>query len=333
MRSVLIVILLLTLPPSSMTALQDNHDPQFSGTSALSYLTDQCDFGPRSPGSNNLSLCRQYIVDTLDTHGWQITLQNFTYREVDCVNIRAWYNTEDNATLILGAHYDTRPLADQDPDSAKRSEPVMGANDGASGTAALLELSRILPTESRSNVELVFFDAEDSGGIDGWSWIVGSTHYVDQLEADRISNISSMILLDMIGDAELVLLRETSSTRSLQDSVWSLASDMGHSDIFVDTLGAGILDDHRPFLEADIPSLDIIHHNPFPSSWHTTDDTPDRCSAESLQIVGEVIETFIVTNTGFTTPISPEPPFLYSFAAVVGVLIVALVSYFWYRKK
>jgi Zn-dependent M28 family amino/carboxypeptidase len=196
----------------------------------------------------------------------------------------------------------------------------------------LLEIGRVLPVEVRNDVELVFFDAEDSGGIDGWNWIVGSTHYIDQLDTNRISLISSMILLDMIGDSELRLQREISSTRSLQDVVWSIAADLGHGDTFLDSLGGSILDDHHPFLDVGIPALDIIHHNPFPSSWHTADDTPERCSAASLQIVGEVVETFLVTQYGVITPFPPDFPVTF-YIILLGVAGVAALLVYSRLKK
>ncbi|MHA2142226.1 MAG: M28 family peptidase [Candidatus Thorarchaeota archaeon] len=321
------VLILLFIPLAGSTAIQDGHVPQFSGTNAMSHLVAQVDFGPRPPGSDNLSQCRQYIVDTLEAQGWEIIIQNFTYQEVECVNVIAWYGALRNASIILGAHYDTRPLADRDPYPSNRSLPVLGANDGASGPAVLLEMARVLPVEVRPEVELIFFDAEDSGGINGWDWIVGSNYYVDQLNSSRISSISSMILLDMIGDSELTLYRESGSTRFLQDIIWSLAADMGYSDTFLDAFGGTILDDHRPFIDAGISAVDIIHHNPFPSSWHTTEDIPERCSAASLQIVGEVVETFIVNQVGVATTFPPDFPITY-IILVLGVTgIVALMLY------
>jgi hypothetical protein len=331
MRVTWVIMILLIIPLSGRTALQAGHVPEFSGTNAMSHLVAQCDFGPRPPGSDNLTQCRQYIVDALEGYGWEITLQSFTYQDVSCTNIIAWYGTSRNATMLLGAHYDTRPLADNDPDPANRSRPGLGANDGASGTAVLLEMARVLPIEVRTDVELVFFDAEDSGDIAGWNWIVGSTYYVNQLDSNRISLISSMILLDMIGDSDLQLQREITSTRSLQDIVWSIAANLGYNDTFLDLLGGSILDDHHPFLDAEIPALDIIHHNPFASSWHTVDDIPERCSAASLQIVGEVVETFLVTQ-GETTTFPPDFPVTF-YVLLLGVTGVAALLVYTRLKK
>ncbi|MFW9800687.1 MAG: M28 family peptidase, partial [Candidatus Thorarchaeota archaeon] len=306
LRYAWVVQLLFFFPFGDVVGLQTSHVPAFDGTNAMMHLVQQCDFGPRPPGSYNLTLSRLYIVSVLESFGWQVTLQNFTYLGVECTNVIGRWGSMNNASLILGAHYDTRPLADEDP--VNQTLPVIGANDGASGSAVLLELSRVLPESVRSSVEIVFFDAEDSGDISGWDWIVGSTHYVQQLSSSRREEINAMILLDMVGDENLHLPREITSTRSLQDAVWSLAASLGHDEIFIDTLGGSVLDDHRPFLDAGIPALDIIHHNPVPAYWHTMEDTPDKCSATSLQVVGQVVETFIVDDIDVDTTFSPNPP-------------------------
>ncbi|UCH05858.1 MAG: M28 family peptidase [Candidatus Thorarchaeota archaeon] len=326
MRLTWLVLLLLFIPHGSVEALQTSHVPVFDGTNAMLHLNQQCQFGPRPPGSDNLTLCREYFTGILESFGWTVIEQNFTYLGVECVNLIARYGAADNATIVLAAHYDTRPLADQDPDPANRTRPLLGANDGASGSAVLLELSRVLPVSVRSAVEIVFFDAEDSGGISGWDWIVGSTYYVSQLNTTRREAIAAMILFDMVGDKDARFLRERGSTRSLQDTVWFLAADMGHDDIFIDTLGGSILDDHRPFLDVDIPALDIIQHNPLPSYWHTVEDTPDKCSSISLQAVGEVAETFVVSGLANDGTFVPNPPdFLYIALLVALPIIVVAV--------
>jgi len=269
----------------------------------------------------------------MTTDGWNITLQNFTYLGVPCVNIIGRWGSSDNACLILGAHYDTRPQADQESNPTNRTKPVIGANDGASGVAVLLELACALPEEVRGSVEFVFFDAEDSGNINSWQWIVGSTYYVGQLSSDRKTTIRAMILLDMVGDTNVRLLRETSSTKSLQDYLWSIAEDIGHNGTFLDDIGASILDDHRPFLSAGIPSLDIIQHNPFPSYWHTLEDTPDKCSAGSLEIVGQVLETFVVQYANNTTSFSQDTGFLAYVPLLILLFVVCLVAYSRLRQR
>lgn len=314
-----IMLMLLLYPAVLLAVPEPKYGPQFDGDTAFVYLEQQCSFGPRPPGSLNLSLCRQFIKDHLEAAGWNVTLQNFTYLEVQCSNIVArWGNGA--ASFILGAHYDTRPRADNDPYPGNQTKPVMGANDAASGTAILMQLAESLPNQARASIEMVFFDAEDSGYINGWSWIVGSSHYVDQLNETRRSQTHAMILLDMVGDKDLRLLRETSSTRSIQDAVWETAASLGHDDIFLDSNGGSITDDHRPFLGAGIPALDIIQHAPFPSSWHTVEDTPDKCSAESLDVVGDVVETFMVESVESSSTFALDPA-----DVLVPMVIVALI--------
>jgi len=316
-----------TIATPQMT--QSSHMLVFDGENAMDYLVQQCDFGPRPPGSDNLTQCKTYIAATLESFGWNVTLQNFTYLEVECSNIIATWPNAEQPSYILGAHYDTRPRADRDPEPANRMTPIIGANDGASGVAILLELASGLPADVRESVEIVLFDAEDSGLINGWNWIVGSTHYVNQLSSTRVSEIDAMILVDMVGDSDLRLERETSSTRSLQDLIWSIAEDMGHNDTFLDVAGGSILDDHRPFLDAGVPSVDIIQHNGFPWYWHTLEDTPDKCSAESLQIVGEVVETFLIdyANDNLTLPLDDDSLFYLSLLVVLVVVIVVVHLY------
>jgi glutaminyl-peptide cyclotransferase len=325
-----IVIILLSVFSSRMNA-QLTYTPVFSGDSAYGYLLDQCSFGPRPPGSENLTFCRLNISETLVSFGWNITFQNFTYMETSCTNIIANWASSTNSSIILGAHYDTRPEATEDPDPLNRTKPILGANDGGSGTAILMELARVLPESDRARVELVFFDAEDSGGINGWDWIQGSTYYVSQLDSVRREAVHAMILVDMVGDTNLILRRETSSTSTLQNVVWSIAAQAGHGNVFVNEAGASILDDHRPFLDAGIPSLDLIQY-PFPEYWHTLEDTPDKCSAESLETVGQVLEIFIVNESAGNTTFPLDTPYLlYATIIILPVLIAAIIYIRWKR--
>jgi glutaminyl-peptide cyclotransferase len=324
---ILIVMLALSVLPANG---QSVHTPIFDGASAYDFLTGQCEFGPRPPGSENLSQCRTYIVETLESFNWTVSIQNFTYMETACANIIATWNDTNDSPIILGAHYDTRPNATSDSLS-NRALPIMGANDGASGTAVLMELARILPIADRSKVELVFFDAEDSGGLNGWDWIQGAVHFVSELSATRISTIEAMILADMVGDTNLYLPKEGTSTDSLQNTIWSIADDLGYSSTFVDNAGGSVIDDHRPFLEAGIPAVDLIQV-PFPSYWHTLEDTPDKCSAESLEKVGKVLEVFVVEYDSEHGRFAPDPPYVLYGTIIILVVIVILTAY-QYKKR
>ncbi|MFX1560694.1 MAG: M28 family peptidase, partial [Promethearchaeota archaeon] len=322
----LIVVLLVSLAANPISMQQISHVPLFNGTDAYSYLVDQCDFGPRPPGSDNLSLCREMIADTFESFGWNVTFQNFTYREIDCVNIIARWNALDNSPIILGAHYDTRPPGSSSPGSG------LGANDGASGVAVLLELAKVLPEDTRPTVEMVLFDAEDSGGISGWDWIQGSTYYVSQLSTEHKDTIKAMILLDMVGDIDLELPRERSSTTSLQNSIWNIADQLGYNDTFIDAYRGPIIDDHKPFLDSGIPAVDLIQV-PFPSYWHTLQDTPDKCSADSLEIVGEVVEVFLVEDADNITGYPLDPPTLLIIGAVAIVALIIPIIYSQVKRK
>jgi glutaminyl-peptide cyclotransferase len=331
-RIVLFVIMLLFVSPVVYHPLQTSYTPAFDGTRAYNYLTAQCDFGPRPPGSENLSLCRQYIVNAFKEQGWNVTLQNFTYKETECANIIATWSGQNSSFFVIGAHYDTRPKADQEASAENRTRPILGANDGASGVAALLELASTLPIDVRISVELVCFDGEDSGDINGWNWIVGSTYFVDQLSQSAVGSITGMILLDMIGDANLVIPRESTSTRSLQDNIWQTAESMGDQNVFVDSSGWSVIDDHSPFLDAGIPAVDLIQ-TPFPWYWHTLEDTPDKCSAASLQVVGQVVETFIVTAAGSGITFQSNLPVDYTMVILIAVPVILVVSYWLYRRR
>ena len=332
LRLLICATLLLMVPPLTLT-VQAAYAPAFDGSLAFTHLTAQCSFGARPPGSDNLSLCRNYIAGCLTSYGWHVTFQNFTYIDVGCTNVICRWGPSENASLVLGAHYDTRPRADQDSKPENRMKPIIGANDGASGVAVLIEFANALPEAVRQSVELVFFDAEDSGGINGWQWIVGSTYYVEQLSAERKNTIRAMILLDMVGGAGLRLLRETTSIKSLQDTVWSIAQELGYGETFLNENGAPIIDDHKPFLDSGIPSLDIIEHDPFPWYWHTLEDTPDKCNATSLDVVGEVVETFVVQYAGKPTTFSPDTTLLPYAAAAIVLLIISVAAFSRVRRR
>jgi len=324
----IILLSALTVP----TNAQITHVPTFDGDKAYDHLLEQCSFGPRPPGSENLTLCRLNISEILESFGWNVTFQNFTYRETICRNIIATWSSSINSSIVLGAHYDTRPEASQESDLLNRTKPILGANDGGSGSAILMELSRVLPESVRSEVEIVLFDAEDSGGINGWDWIRGSTYYVAELNSTRRESISAMVLVDMVGDSDLNLRREGHSTLSLQNAIWSIAAEMGHEDVFVDEAGAIITDDHKPFLDAGIPAVDLIQY-PFPEYWHTLEDTPDKCSAESLEIVGSVLEVFIVEHVSGNGTYPPDVQYLVYAALIIVPGLIILVVYLHRKQK
>jgi Zn-dependent M28 family amino/carboxypeptidase len=154
---------------------------------------------------------------------------------------------------------------------------------------------------------------------------------VDQLSVQRKEEIEAMILLDIVGDADLSLPREGSSTKSLQDFVWSVAYEIGYQHVFLNSSGVSILDDHSPFLNAGIPALDIIQL-PFPSYWHTLDDTADKCNASSLEIVGQVVEISLVNIYDDNQQFEHDFPILYV-VIFLFLPVVAVVIYLWHRNR
>jgi hypothetical protein len=136
----------------------------------------------------------------------------------------------------------------------------------------------------------------------------------------------------MVGDIYLELPRERSSTTSLQNLIWNIADQLGHNDTFIDTYSVSITDDHKPFLDADIPAVDLIQY-PFPSYWHTLGDTPDKCSAESLEIVGEVMEVFIVEEADNITSFPSDPPILLFMGVIVVVALAIPIIYSQVKRR
>jgi Zn-dependent M28 family amino/carboxypeptidase len=227
----------------------------------------------------------------LKRYGWEVEIQESVKMGHSIRNVVGRRGEGGQTWKILGAHYDTRLIADHDSDPEKRSQPVPGGNDGASGVAVLLELARTLPTRMDQEIWLVFFDAEDNGDISGWDWILGSQAFVEQLEGKP----DAAVIVDMIGDADLNIHLERNSDPALSAAIWAQAASLGYSRQFIPTPKYSMLDDHTPFLRAEIPAVDIIDFD-YPY-WHTTGDTADKVSARSLQIVGETVHAWLVNRT------------------------------------
>lgn len=269
--------------------------PQFNGSSAFDYLKKQCEFGPRNPGSIGHRECSKYLAAELSKYAATVKTQKFYHRfgrpavSAQMTNIIASFYPEKPKKVILAAHWDTRPWADMDPDPNQHKLPILGANDGASGVAVLLEIGRILKAHRpQYGVDIVFFDAEDCG-IEGddLSWAVGSQYFARHLEPGYQPLWG--ILVDMVGDRNLQLYQEINSlnlARPVVEKVWRKAAELGYHQ-FIAQPGYQIVDDHLPLLQVGIPMIDIIDFDyPF---WHTMADTPDKCSPESLEAVGQVI--------------------------------------------
>ncbi len=266
----------------------DVEQGSFDGEQALQHVRNQLSYGPRIPGSEGHYSTGNYIRNTLEKNGWKVSEQTFPFNGIEARNIYGVAGPEDGNWILLGAHYDTRPIADRDTQFPE--QPVPGANDGASGVAVLLELSRILiPSTLDAHIWLTFFDVEDSGGIDENAWAFGSLKFSESL--DRYPD--AVVIVDMVGDADLNIFFEANSDPELSAVIWSIAQGQGFSG-FIPELGRSILDDHTAFLRLGIPAIDIIDFD-YPY-WHTTEDTLDKVSAESLEQVGRTIQIWLMEN-------------------------------------
>lgn len=248
------------------------------------------EFGPRWPGSPGHAAAGDYIVEELEAMGWSADEQLFDYMGVQGRNIIGRANEGKGQVIIVGAHYDTRRIADETPGAAAEELPVPGAVDGASGVAVLLELARTLDLEEVPNeIWLTFFDMEDngSGGIEGWDWIVGSTYMAQNLDITP----QAMVLVDLIGDADQQLYYEGNSDPELRRELWDIASELGYGDVFIPRRRYTVLDDHVPFKQLGIPAVDIIDFD-YPY-WHTTEDTIDKASPDSLLRAGRTLEVWL----------------------------------------
>jgi len=259
----------------------------FDEERALKFIENQISFGFRIPGSQASKDTSIFISEVLENNGWDIQFQDFTYQGIALRNIIA-ANAPGNPTLIFGTHYDTRKLSDQESDALLAETPVTGANDGASGVALLLELSYHLNYKD-DTIWLVFFDAEDQGNIDHWPWCVGSYYFAEKLTTYP----RSVVIVDMIGDKTIEIFQEENSNKYLSNQIWDVAEKLGYGDVFKRKIKYSMLDDHLPFINKGIPATLLIDFDY--KYWHTTEDTLDKVSSESLKAVGEVLLNWVET--------------------------------------
>jgi hypothetical protein len=194
--------------------------PSFNGERAYSDVKTQVSFGPRFPGTPGHDRIVQWISDELTKANWQVEVQQTSLGGHPIQNIIARRGTSGMPWLIVGAHYDSRMVSDQDPVLVNRSQPMPAANDGGSGVSVLLELAHDLPTNLQKQVWLVFFDAEDQGDLPGWDWILGSRAFVNSLT----NKPDAAIIVDMIGDKNLNIYKELNSDPILTDAIWKIES-------------------------------------------------------------------------------------------------------------
>ena len=264
----------------------------FNAQRAFDMLEKQCNFGPRPPGSVAHRETQNFLFAELQKYANSVALQPHQYKTktgttLHLNNILAEFGPSTGGeTLLLAAHWDTRPFADRDPKRENQDKPILGANDGASGVAVLLEMARVLkehPPPRR--VVIVLFDGEDYGrSVE--DMFIGSRFFARNLGKWRPDY---GILLDMIGDKDLALPIERYSwnaNRGFAEAIWQRAATLGLAP-FQSRLGDAILDDHVPLIEVGIPMVNIIDFT-YPY-WHTVEDTVDKCSPKSLEIVATLV--------------------------------------------
>jgi glutaminyl-peptide cyclotransferase len=286
------------LPARRLAAAEPEADGRFSGERAFAHLTAICDLGPRPSGSTGMLKQRAMVVRHFEALGATVTRQPFRIRDrrsgeaVAMENLIVTFHPERTERVMLCAHYDTRPFPDRDPTDPKGI--FLGANDGASGVAALMELGRFMPSlPGDVGVDFVFFDAEEYVFDRRDPYFLGSIHFARRYVSHPPPHSYRFgVLLDMVGDEKLLLLQEQHSiswpeTRPLVDAIWQAAAEIGARE-FVPRPGPTVEDDHIPLRTiARIPTCDIIDFD-YPH-WHTTRDTPEHCSAASLETVGRVM--------------------------------------------
>ena len=308
MKRMLFLVLVLFLISCNTTPTKSIDIPNFDFNKAFTYLEQLCEFGPRNPGSAGRSNFSDYLKDFLSDLSGKLTIQEFVYTEPitnierDGKNFIIQFNEEAKYRLLLGAHWDTRSFSDQDKSVDNQSIPVLGANDGASGTAVLMELCNIFSVNNpKIGIDVIFFDAED-GGIPGEpdTFALGARFFAENLP---IKKPNFAIIVDMVGDKNLTIPIERISYSIAPKKVkeiWDLAEDLSLP-AFKKTIENEIYDDHVPLWEiAEIPAIDIIdfqYPNMFYNYWHTQLDTPENCSAQSLGQVGTLLVNYIYGST------------------------------------
>ena len=277
----------------------------FDGINAMGYLKKQCDLGPRFPGSKGhldaielyTNHFNKYSKDVRLLEGY--TIHPHRLDSIKLTNIFSRFNLDSEYRILLMAHFDTREYADKDQDIKNHNKPIIGANDGASGVAILMEMAKLIHNNPFTNigVDILLTDGEDMGKSgDPDSWALGAKLFSKQLP---LPAPFFAICVDMVGDKELNLPIELNSylqAPELVMDIWSLALELGFNQ-FEMKMGSSIIDDHYVlYKETNIPSIDIIDFD-YPNNqlnyWHTLEDTPDKCSAASLEAVGTVLINYL----------------------------------------
>ncbi|MGH7501050.1 MAG: M28 family peptidase [Longimicrobiales bacterium] len=286
-------------PPRSGTP--DSGQATFDADSAYAHVRTQVGFGPRVPGSTGHAAQLEWMAAYLRERADTVLLQSFEHetssgQRLELTNVFARFAPAAGQRILLLAHWDTRPTADMERSEDRRKQPIPGANDGASGTAVLLELANVLSRYSpRIGVDLLFVDGEDYGP-DADDMYLGARHFAAHLPAGYRPMYG--ILLDMVGDRDPVFEVEGNSEEmapEIVERVWRLADELGFGNTFRDGTGTYVADDHLPLNRAGIRTIDIIDYSYGPGNryWHTLGDDLNNTSARGLGIVGSVLLALI----------------------------------------
>jgi len=282
----------------AISACGPGSPPVFSGAESYQILLDFCQLGPRNPGSEGHKKASEFIASRLEKLPFSVRRQNFTYYDslkedtLHLVNIIAAFQPERKRRILLCTHWDSRPYADQERDPALRKRPILGANDGGSGVAVLLQLAGLLAkSDPGVGVDLVFFDGEDYGpeGVLA-QYLLGSKYFAKNA-GEYWCEFG--ILLDMVGDSGLNIYQEEYSNHfasGVVQKVFARAKKLGLPG-FIPEVRHAVLDDHLPLLEIGLPVVDLIDFD-FPH-WHTLGDRPEVCSPKSLEQVGRLVVSLV----------------------------------------
>ena len=281
--------------------------PAFNQDSSYVFVEKQLSFGYRVTGTKEHKACGQWIMDKLDSYGAKVTKQDFKSnffgkKDIPSFNIIGAFNPEAKNRIIIAAHWDTRMVGDKDP--KVKNKPIMGADDGASGVANLIEIARLLKEQPVAiGVDLIFFDAEDNG-LEQEGWCQGSDYWSKNLHVSGYK-ANFGILFDLVGAKNAKFGHEGLSKKYAGvyvNKIWAIAQGMGYTDLFINEETGPITDDHYYVMSAGIPMVDIINCKPntqnetnggFPAHHHTQEDNIGIIDKRTLGATGRVVTEVI----------------------------------------
>ncbi len=319
---------------------------EFDESIAYDHISTQLDFGFRVPGTIAHNNCAEWIKDEIQAHVDEVIVQEYSIQIASqpsyyCQNILGKINTEKKNIIILGAHWDSRNVAEKD--TYNQSQPIPGANDGGSGVGVLIELARVL-SSYKDNLDcqlwFLFIDAEDQGysfgmyGLEYWDWSEGSRYFTADIENfydSNSENIESFILLDMVGGTDLQFIKEANSNQNLHNRIFREGQKLGYSHAFPSNPTVmSIIDDHIAFKDIGIPVIDLIIDF-VNGAWeyhHTHSDNLDNIDPESLKITGQTIESYLKSYYSGKFPIWGYFVIILSTGSFIAIPTVLI-----YRKR